>query len=89
MALEIGRRLARLARHGQVIVVTHLAQVAAFADRHYVVAKETDGRITTSGITEVSGAARLDELARMMAGLDGSVNAQAHAADLLAEASRG
>ena len=89
VALEIGRRLARLARHGQVIVVTHLAQVAAFADRHYVVAKETDGRITTSGITEVSGAARLDELARMMAGLDGSVNAQAHAADLLAEASRG
>lgn len=86
VALEIGRRLARLAEHAQVIVVTHLAQVAAFADVHFVVAKASDGQVTTSGIGRVEGAARLDELARMMAGLEGSANAHAHAAELLAAA---
>ncbi len=86
VALEIGRRLARLAEHAQVIVVTHLAQVAAFADDHFVVAKASDGQVTTSGITRVDGAARLDELARMMAGLEGSANAHAHAAELLSAA---
>lgn len=88
VALEIGRRLARLAEHAQVIVVTHLAQVAAFADRHFVVAKATDGQVTTSGIAAVDGADRLNELARMMAGLEGSANAHAHAAELLAAAGR-
>ncbi len=83
VALEIGRRLARLAEHAQVIVVTHLAQVAAFADRHFVVAKATDGRVTTSGIVQIEGPERLSELARMMAGLEGSANAHAHAAELL------
>ncbi|MFT4295979.1 MAG: DNA repair protein RecN [Micropruina sp.] len=83
VALEIGRRLARLAEHAQVIVVTHLAQVAAFAESHFVVAKASDGQVTTSGISRVDGAARLDELARMMAGLEGSANAHAHAAELL------
>ncbi len=86
VALEIGRRLARLARHGQVIVVTHLAQVAAFADRHYVVEKADDGRVTTSGVREVVDADRVDELARMMAGLESSDSARAHAAELLAAA---
>lgn len=86
VALEIGRRLSRLAEHAQVIVVTHLAQVAAFADDHFVVAKASDGQVTTSGINRVDGAARLDELARMMAGLEGSANAHAHAAELLAAA---
>jgi len=86
VALEIGRRLARLAQHAQVIVVTHLAQVAAFADRHYVVAKASDGRVTTSGVRLAEGPERLDELARMMAGLEGSANAHAHAAELLAAA---
>ena len=86
VALEIGRRLARLAEHAQVIVVTHLAQVAAFAESHFVVAKASDGQVTTSGITRVDGAARLDELARMMAGLEGSANAHAHAAELLTAA---
>ena len=50
VAVEIGRRLAELARHSQVVVVTHLAQVAAFADRHYVVVKADDGQVTTSGV---------------------------------------
>jgi DNA repair protein RecN (Recombination protein N) len=50
VGLEIGRRLARLAEHSQVIVVTHLAQVAAFAARHFVVTKSDDGQVTTSGL---------------------------------------
>lgn len=84
VAVEIGRRLSRLAERAQVIVVTHLAQVAAFADRHYVVAKSDDGRITTSGVVEVSDGARRSELARMMAGLADSDTALAHAEELLA-----
>lgn len=88
VALEIGRRLARLAQHAQVVVVTHLAQVAAFADRHYVVHKSDDGQVTTSGLTEVAGDDRIDELSRMMAGLEGTEAAKAHAAELLKEATR-
>ncbi|MGO1973211.1 MAG: DNA repair protein RecN [Propionibacteriaceae bacterium] len=84
VAVEIGRRLATLARHAQVVVVTHLAQVAAFADRHYVVVKSDDGQVTTSGIAEVTEEDRATELARMMAGLDTSESALAHAGELLA-----
>lgn len=86
VAVEIGRRLAALARHSQVIVVTHLAQVAAFADRHLVVAKSDDGHITTSGVTAVDDADRAAELARMMAGLDTSEVSLAHAEELLDQA---
>lgn len=86
VALEIGRRLARLARSSQVIVVTHLAQVAAFADRHFVVRKADDGQVTTSGVAEVTGEGRVEELARMMAGLDGTAASRAHASELLAQA---
>jgi DNA repair protein RecN (Recombination protein N) len=90
VAVEIGRRLARLARHSQVIVVTHLAQVAAFADRHYVVVKSDDGQVSTSGVQLVAQTQRATELARMMAGLDTSESALAHAGELveLAESSR-
>ena len=63
-------RLAALAGHAQVIVVTHLAQVAAFADRHLVVSKSSDGHVTSSGVVRVDEDARLRELARMMAGVD-------------------
>ncbi len=83
VAVEIGRRLARLARATQVVVVTHLAQVAAFADRHYVVAKADDGQVTTSGVRLVSDTERAAELARMMAGLETSESALAHAGELL------
>jgi DNA repair protein RecN (Recombination protein N) len=83
VALEIGRRLARLSRTCQVIVVTHLAQVAAFADRHYVVAKADDGSVTTSGVRLVEGGARIEVLAQMMGGLEGSDSALAHARELL------
>ena len=90
VAVEVGRRLARLSQHTQVIVVTHLAQVAAFADRHYVVVKADDGRVTTSGVVQVADEDRAVELARMMAGLDTTESALAHAGELveLAAASR-
>jgi DNA repair protein RecN (Recombination protein N) len=86
VALEIGRRLARLAQTCQVIVVTHLAQVAAFADRHYVVAKSDDGSVTTSGVRPVAGDDRIAVLAQMMGGLESSDSAAAHARELLASA---
>ncbi|GAA1479554.1 DNA repair protein RecN [Nocardioides aestuarii] len=82
-AVEVGRRLARLARSAQVLVVTHLPQVAAFADRHVVVAKTDDGSVTSSGLTLLDDAARERELSRMMAGLSGSDTALAHARELL------
>ncbi|MGD9956748.1 MAG: DNA repair protein RecN [Candidatus Nanopelagicales bacterium] len=82
-AVEVGRRLARLARSAQVVVVTHLPQVAAFADRHVVVVKSDDGSVTTSGLTVLDDADRVRELGRMLAGLEGSASAAAHAQELL------
>ena len=82
-ATEVGRRLAALARGSQVLVVTHLAQVAAFADRHLVVTKSRDGAITASGVGEVAGEDRVRELARMLSGQEESDAARAHAAELL------
>ena len=87
-AVEIGRRLARLARTHQVLVVTHLPQVAAFADRHLVVAKDTGGAITTSGVRIVEETERARELSRMLAGLPDSDLGIAHAEELLAVAGR-
>jgi DNA repair protein RecN (Recombination protein N) len=83
-AVEIGRRLARLARLAQVIVVTHLPQVAAFADNHLMVAKSSDGSVTSSGVIRLDHDARVRELSRMLAGLEDSEFGQAHAAELLA-----
>jgi DNA repair protein RecN (Recombination protein N) len=85
-AVEVGRRLAMLARTAQVLVVTHLPQVAAFADRHVVVAKSQDGRVTTSGLRVLDDEARVKELSRMLAGLEDSATARAHAEELLAAA---
>jgi DNA repair protein RecN (Recombination protein N) len=87
-AVEIGRRLARLARRHQVLVVTHLPQVAAFADRHLVVAKDAGGTVTTSGVRVVEHTDRTRELARMLAGLPDSDLGIAHAEELLAVANR-
>ncbi len=84
-ATEIGRRLAMLAADHQVIVVTHLAQVAAFADRHYVVDAGPGDAVGSSAVGQVAGAARESELARMLGGTDDST-ARAHAAQLLASA---
>jgi DNA repair protein RecN (Recombination protein N) len=85
-AVEIGRRLARLARLAQVIVVTHLPQVAAFADTHLVVEKASDGTVVHSGVTRLDEAGRVRELSRMLAGLEDSEFGRAHAGELLASA---
>ncbi|WP_371327693.1 DNA repair protein RecN [Humibacillus sp. DSM 29435] len=82
-ALDVGARLARLAEQAQVIVVTHLAQVAAHADRHLVVHKSDDGTITSSDVTVVEGDDRLRELSRMMGGDPDSDAGLAHARDLV------
>jgi len=83
-AIEVGRRLHALAKHAQVIVVTHLPQVAAWADRHFVVAKDSDGQVVQSGVSQLDEQSRVSEIARMLAGLDQSISAQEHAAELLA-----
>jgi DNA repair protein RecN (Recombination protein N) len=85
-AVEIGRRLARLARQAQVIVVTHLPQVAAFADTHLLVEKASDGSVVHSGIARLDDSARVRELSRMLAGLEDSEFGRAHASELLATA---
>jgi DNA repair protein RecN (Recombination protein N) len=85
-AVEVGRRLARLARLAQVIVVTHLPQVAAFADTHLVIEKADDGSVTRSGLARLDDAGRLTELSRMLAGLEDSEFGRAHAGELLAAA---
>ncbi|OFT35898.1 DNA repair protein RecN [Corynebacterium sp. HMSC08C04] len=77
-AVEIGRRLARLATSNQVIVVTHLPQVAAYADSHLHVSKEK----FTSGVSDLSASERVEELARMLAGLDDTETGRAHAQEL-------
>ncbi|MDQ1485112.1 MAG: repair protein RecN, partial [Actinomycetota bacterium] len=82
-AVEVGRRLARLAKTAQVIVVTHLPQVAAFADRHLLVVKSDDGLVTSSGVVALDDTGRVNELSRMLAGLDGSSLARGHAGELL------
>jgi DNA repair protein RecN (Recombination protein N) len=82
-AVEVGRRLAQLARTAQVLVVTHLPQVAAYADRHVVVEKSSDGSVTSSGLTVLDAAQRERELSRMLAGLADSDTALAHARELL------
>ncbi|MGI5337138.1 DNA repair protein RecN [Streptomyces sp. CA-181903] len=88
-AVEVGRRLARLARTAQVVVVTHLPQVAAFADRHLVVEKTHDGSVTRSGVQAMEGEDRIRELSRMLAGQEDSRLARAHAEELLEAARAG
>jgi DNA repair protein RecN (Recombination protein N) len=86
-AIEIGRRLARLAEKSQVIVVTHLAQVAAFATNHLRVVKDTSGEVTESSVQVLRGEAREAEMARLLSGLPDSENALAHARELIQLAS--
>ena len=83
-AVEVGRRLARLGRHHQVLCVTHLPQVAAFADTHLRVVKSSAGKVTASGIEALDDTGRVTELSRMLAGQEASASAQAHAQELLA-----
>ena len=82
-AIEVGKRLHQLAQHAQVIVVTHLPQVAAWADSHFVVTKNNDGTVSQSDVRKVSGEDRIEEIARMLAGLENSSSAREHATELL------
>ena len=82
-AIEVGRRLAMLGRHSQVIVVTHLPQVAAWADHHVLITKESTG-VTVSNVAVLDASSRIVEIARMLGGISESENAQAHALELLA-----
>ncbi|MGQ0464669.1 MAG: DNA repair protein RecN [Sporichthyaceae bacterium] len=85
-AVEVGARLARLARTSQVLVVTHLPQVAAYADAHLLVEKDADGEVTRTAVTALDEKARLRELSRMLAGDADSKAARTHARELLAAA---
>ena len=87
-AIEIGRRLAMLAQTAQVIVVTHLPQVAAFATNHLRIIKDTSGEVTESTITTLTVDERIEEMARLLSGTD-SDNARAHAREMLESASLG
>ncbi|HZK59990.1 MAG TPA: DNA repair protein RecN [Cryobacterium sp.] len=82
-AIEIGRRLARLAETAQVIVVTHLAQVAAFADNHLSVVKDSDGAVTASSVRQLLGDERAAEMARLLSGLPDSPSGLEHARELI------
>jgi DNA repair protein RecN (Recombination protein N) len=82
-AVEVGRRLKSLAQEAQVIVVTHLAQVAVWADNHLVVRKSEGGSVSISDVVALNEADRSIEIARMLSGQEGSVTAQQHAQELL------
>ena len=82
-AIEVGRRLARLAESSQVIAVTHLAQVAAFANNHLSVVKASDGSVTASDVRRLDGADREAEMARLLSGMPDSDAALTHARELL------
>ena len=83
-AIEVGRRLAKLAETSQVIAVTHLAQVAAFAGNHLSVVKASDGSVTASSVRRLEGEERAAEMARLLSGMADSEVALDHARELLA-----
>jgi DNA repair protein RecN (Recombination protein N) len=84
-AIEVGRRLKALSKVAQVIVVTHLPQVAAWADTHFVVSKDESGSVSLSQVRNLSPEGRIEEIARMLAGHEDSISARKHAEELIAE----
>ena len=84
-AIEVGRRLKELSKIAQVIVVTHLPQVAAWGDEHFVVSKDESGSVSLSEVRKLSKDQRVEEIARMLAGHEDSISARKHAEELLAE----
>jgi len=82
-ASEVGKRLAMLARNAQVIVVTHLPQVAAFASRHLRVLKSSTADFTATDVVRLEGEQVVEELARMLSGLSESESGRSHAKELL------
>lgn len=85
-AIEVGRRLAMLAKQAQVIVVTHLAQVAAFANQHLRVLKNSTDEFTATDVVALNNEDRVNELARMLSGMPESDSGRTHAAELLEKA---
>lgn len=85
-AIEVGRRLAMLAKQAQVIVVTHLAQVAAYANNHLRVLKTSEAEFTATDVVQLNNEDRVNELARMLSGLPESESGRTHAAELLDKA---
>ena len=83
-AIEVGRRLKELSKVAQVIVVTHLPQVAAWGDTHFVVSKDESGSVSLSQVRKVSSESRVEEIARMLAGYEDSESARKHAEELIA-----
>jgi DNA repair protein RecN (Recombination protein N) len=84
----VGRQLRALGERSQVLCVTHLAQVAAQAHSQFRVIKETDGKVTRTEVKNLAPADRIDEIARMLGGVDVTEQARAHAREMLASASR-
>jgi DNA repair protein RecN (Recombination protein N) len=82
-AIEVGRRLKELSKVAQVLVVTHLPQVAAWGDTHFVVSKDLSGSVSLSQIKKLSKEERVEEIARMLAGHESSTAAREHAEELL------
>jgi DNA repair protein RecN (Recombination protein N) len=87
-AIEVGRRLAMLAKQAQVIVVTHLAQVAAYANQHLRVLKTSSDEFTATDVVSLNLEDRVNELARMLSGMPESDSGRAHAAELLEKATK-
>lgn len=85
-AIEVGKRLAQLAKVAQVIVVTHLGQVAAFANQHLRVLKTMSDQYTASDVVELQGEDRVEEIARMLSGMAESDTARANARELMIKA---
>jgi DNA repair protein RecN (Recombination protein N) len=83
-AVAVGRRLSELSREGQVLCITHLAPVAAVADRHFSISKSTDGTSSETEVTRLEGEALVLEMLRMLGAEDGDAAARAHVSELLA-----
>jgi len=86
VAEMVGRKLADLAHSRQVLCITHLPQVAAYAHHHLQVRKETDGRTTSTRIQPLNAGARIDELARMLGGIEITSRTREHAQEMIARA---
>ena len=82
-AIEVGRRLKALSKMAQVVVVTHLPQVAAWGDTHFVVSKDESGSVSLSQIRKIEDDERIEEIARMLAGHEDSISARKHAEELI------
>jgi DNA repair protein RecN (Recombination protein N) len=88
VAEMVGRRLQELGSNRQVLCVTHLPQVASLASRHLRISKVSDGKATRTGLSELSRDERIEEIARMLGGVEITKKTIAHAAEMLAEADR-